>query len=288
MSAPVISNSVSVDGWTCWDDPNPPADSDGNVWVWQEIDGWFGGLDPRGNPVPRPMIDGDFDGSAPFAGRTVTVKGTLLSPSRYALQVGLDRMARVLAGQVRRSQLVIDERVRSLTRGVMVRLAGPTLISRLDTYRAEWSITMYSPDSGRYGVTTHTISIGPFKPGTGRVYNLTFPRHYGAVGNDGRGHVFNAGDRATAPTITFFGPSVNPAIRRVGGNTLQLLMTLSQGDTAILDCAKRTVLVNGASRRQFLSADSRWIILPPGDTDLFYNVDSGTGLCQVQWLDAWT
>lgn len=284
----VLGNSINVDGWTCYDYPNPPLDSDGNVWVWREIEGWYGGLAPRGATIARPLLDGDMDGPAPFSGRTIVVSGTLVATSRRALQIGMDRLARVLATTVRRAALTVDETEVGLIRTAEVRLGGATMITRSSTYTAEWSINLFAADTARYGSTTKRLVIAPFVEGGGRVYDLTFPRTYGTSGVSGRGVAHNSGDRITYPVVQFFGPNTNPSLNVVGGNKIQLLMKLNSGDVATIDNARRTVFVNGASRRQYLSADSRWIGLAPGDTALFFQNTSGTGDCVVTWQDAWS
>jgi hypothetical protein len=275
VTAPaLLSNVITVDGWSCYDHPNPPPDEDGNIWVWQTIEGWYGGVDVRGAAVPRPLVDGEFDGPAPFGGRTVTVSGQLVSPTRQALQRGMQRVSEVLSGATRRAQLIVDEQWVPITRGVDVRLGGSILVARQGPVLASWSLTFYASDPLRYGVTGRSVLLDPFARGVGRTYNLIPPRHYGAIGSSGRARVTNTGNAATPLTVTFYGPSKNPSLQIVGGSRVQLLMTLLTGERVVIDSAQRTVIYNGsASRRQFLSADSRWLYLPPGDSDLFYSTE---------------
>jgi Phage tail protein len=291
MTAPstLAPNIITVDGWSCYDYPDSPADDDGNVWIWQTIEGWYGGISPRGNPVARPLLDGSFDGPAPFDGRTVSIAGALVSPTRAALQKGLDRISRVLAGTARRGVLIVDEQVVPITRTLDVRLGGATLVTRDGPVTARWSLDLYAADPTRYGVTSRSITLDPYASGGGRTYNLLFARSYGAFGWSGRGQAANLGDTHTPLLVTFVGPSVNPSLQLVGGSRLALLMTLFDGDTVEIDSGKRTVIYNGsASRRQYLTGDSNWITLPPGMSDLFYSVKSGTGQCIASWRDAWS
>lgn len=291
MTAPaVVANVISVDGWSCYDYPDPPADTDGNIWVWQTIDGWFGGVDVRSQVQAQPMIDGDFDGIAPFTGRTITIGGTLVAIDRPGLQRGMDRFGQVLAGAVRRDSLVVSEGAIDLVRSAMVRLGGASLITRISTLTAEFSLVLYSADPLRYGSEVKTLWLTPYVGGTGRTYNLVPPRQYGAQGSAGTGRALNNGNAQVGPVITFYGPSVNPCIQVTpGGNLMKLLMTLAANDVVVMDCSRRTITFQGASRRQYLSADSRWIQLNPGATDLMYTVSSGSSSrCSVQWQDAWS
>lgn len=294
MTAPALTslaNVITIDGWTCYDHQDPPPDADGNIWIWQEIEGWYGGLDVRGAPVERPLIDGDFDGIAPFGARVVTVSGQLVAGSRATLQRGMQRLANVLSGTTRRAVLVVDEQWVPIKREIEVRLAGPTMIARQGPVQASWSISFYAPDPIRYGVTGRSALLDPFVSGVGRTYNLIPPRTYGAIGNDGRITVTNQGNANTPLTVTFFGPSKNPTLQIVGGNKMQLAMTLLAGEQVVIDSGRRTVIYNGsASRRQFLTGDSRWQYLPPGQSDLFYSVQSGggSGQCLASWRDGWS
>lgn len=289
MSEPIALQTISVDGFTCYDGVTAPTDADGNLWVWQDIEGWFGGLDVRGAPVERPLHDGDFDGPAPLGSRTVTVKGTLIASTRAGLQRGLDRLAAVLTTVVRRSDLVVDEAQRGVTRTATVRLGGPTQVQRMGTYQADWSLSLYAADPLRYGTVVRVITILPFTPGSGRVYNLVPNRHYGKASRNGMGDVVNAGNASTPLQITFYGPCTNPGIRIVGGAETQYMGTLISTDRVVIDTASRTVLLNGANRRQNLSAASRWLSAPPGTTRLYHWVDNvdRLGSASVAWRDAW-
>lgn len=288
MTTTLAVQSVSVDGWTAYDHPNPPVDEFGNVWIWQTITGWFGGVDVRAAPIPRLLADGDYDGPATFGGRTVEIAGVVIAQNRAGLQLAMDRVARVLAGQVRRGALIVDEAVVPVARTISVRLGGSTLVERTATLQASWSISLYSSDSVRYGLTQHVDRVVPYVSGVGRTYNLTFPRTYGALGSNGRLTVHNLGDANSHPTITFYGPVTNPAMRIVGGDRIKLMMAIAVGEFVVIDCAKRTVDYGGSSRRHLLTSDSRWLLFGPGRTDLFYSSDNGSGEAVVVWSDAWS
>ena len=289
MTEPIAQQTITVDGFICYDDVDPPADLDGNTYIWQDIEGWFGGLEVRGAAIDRPMVDGDYDGPAPLGARTVTVTGTLLATTRAGLQRGLDRLGAVLTTAVRRADLIVDEAQRGVTRQALVRLGGPTQIKRTSTYRADWSLNLYAADPLRYGSIVHVIIILPFTAGTGRTYNLIPNRRYGKASRDGIGVVVNAGTADTPLRITFVGPCTNPGIRIVGGAETQYMGTLTASDSVVIDTAGRTVLLNGANRRQNLSANSRWLSAPPGTTRLYHWVDNvdRLGSASVAWRDAW-
>ncbi len=289
MTETIERQTITVDGFVAYDGVDPPADDDGNTYIWQTIDGWFGGLDVRGGPVARPLADGEYDGPAPFGGRTVTIGGTLLATTRAGLQHGLDRIAAVLAGPTRRSELVVDEAQRGVARQALVRLGGPTQIGRAGPYQADWSLSLYCSDPLRYGTTGHSLLLLPFAAGGGRTYNLIPNRHYGTTGQTGKGTAVNAGNAATPMVITFIGPCTNPGLRLTGGDEIQYLGVVASNEQVVIDTGAKTVLLNGANRRQNLAADSRWLKLAPGSNELFFWVDNvtKTGTCLVTWMDAW-
>jgi hypothetical protein len=197
----------------------------------------------------------------------------------------------VLSGPLRRGLLVVDEQWIPLTREIEVRLGGAILTARQGPVLASWSLVLYAADPLRYGVSGRSELLDPFAPGAGRTYSLVPPRTYGAIGHDGRATVHNDGNAATPLVVTFFGPSKNPNLQIVGGPKVQMAMTLLAGEQVVVDSGRRTVIYNGsASRRQFLTGDSRWQHLPPGDSELFYSVavGGGNGQCLVSWRDGWS
>lgn len=291
MTESIALQTISIDGFVAYDGVTAPEDVDGNTWVWQTIEGWFGNLDVRGAPVPRPLADGVHDGPAPFGGRSVTITGALIAQTRAGLQRGMDRIAAVLAGaQNRFGTLVIDETQRGVARQMVVRLDGPTMVTRTSTYAADWSLSLFAADPTRYGIVADSINILPYKPGGGRVYNLIPNRHYGSTGQPGTGDVVNDGNTDTPLTITFIGPCVNPGLRIVGGSQLQYMSAIEASEAVVVDCGRRTVELNGANRRRLLSAESRWLFAGPGRTQVYFWVDnvSKTGACNVTWRDAWS
>jgi hypothetical protein len=284
---PLPIQSVEVNGWIAYDHPDPPADQDGNIWVWETISGWFGNLPVRGASIDRPMMDGAYDGPAPFGGRTIEVGGTLVAPTRAALQHGLDKLAGVLARNIRRAQFTVDEGVVGLIREASVRLGGPTMIERTGPISATWSLSLFAADPLRYSQQSHSYGLYPATEGQGRVYDLIHDRHYGPIGSSGRARIWNAGNASVAPVITFIGPSTNPRLRIIDGDKIQLAMDIPDGKRVIVDCYSRTITMDGVSKRQYMTPDSRWLQFWYGATDIYYDTDAGNGLCNVAWKDAW-
>lgn len=279
-------NQVTIGDWACGDGFDRVTDDDGTVWTLTELTGWFDSPDPRGEPTPRPGADGDYDGEPTLSARTVTVAGSINAQSGPLLQAARDRVTALLAGSQRYGTLVVDEVDRGLSRQAVVRLGGQTLTQQSTARDGTFSLSLYAPDPRRYSSVLHTASTARFTPGGGRSYDLVFDRSYGGSGSSGVVSVSNAGARSTWPVLRFAGPLPNPYARLVGGSTVAASLTLAAGQELVVDCGLRSVLLGTASRRQFLSQDG-FFALPPGDSQVYFSADSGTGSLTVQWRDAW-
>ncbi|WP_090476950.1 phage distal tail protein [Nakamurella panacisegetis] len=271
------------------DGPAPDVDDAGCLWALETVEGWHGGIDPRGNPTPLEMADGDLDGPAPFGSRTITLSGTVVAPDKRALQMALDRVAAVLRGTVRTAPLVFEEALTGLARQAFVRLAGKTMTTRTGPTSASWSLSLYAHDPSRYGAVEKSATTARFSAGGGRVYPLTFPRVYGPGGSSGLVTVTNVGDARTWARFTFSGPLSNPSVRLVGGPRIAALMDVNAGEQLVIgEGTPRSVRLGMSSRRQFLTLDSQFFAIEPGTSQIYFGADSGTGTLTVAWRDAWT
>lgn len=100
--------------------------------------------------------------------------------------------------------------------------------------------------------------------------------------------VTNAGNFVTPPIITFTGPASDPGLTNDTlnvENTILLQGDFASGDTLVVDCGERTVLLNGASRPDLLhiGATDFWS-LNAGDNDLS-RIGSAAST-EVEWRDA--
>lgn len=287
-------NVVTVDGMTFTDGPVPDVDDYGCTWVLQDLEGWFGGVSVRSSPVDRPLADGAFDGPAPFAGRAVTVAGTVVALDREGLQAAFDRVSSVLSGDTRNSDLAVFERVRSLTRSANVRLNGPILVKRTGPVTAEFSLPFYAADPNRYSDAWNQAVTRRYSSGIGRVYSLIFPRSYGNMGSDGFAYCTNAGNRSSWPVFVIAGPSLTPSMTLVEtGQKVAVNQQVDAGQTLTIDTRNRSVMLDNFVRRSVLTADSTWFALPPGNSRVYYqHTSAATGAdsstLTVKWRDAWS
>lgn len=286
-----FDNLISVDGWEATDGPVPAFDQFGNKWVVQDLQGWFGNLDVRSGDIDKPLADGVFGGPAPFAGRLVTVSGTLISPTRAALQTAFDRLASVLSGVQRFGELTVNEVVRQVVRTATVRLGGPVLINRTSATTAEFSLSLFAPDPSRYGADLNSIMWFPYKPSAGRTYDLVPPRVYGASGRSGVATVANNGNQPAWPIFKITASATNPAVRLGnGGPMLKVITKVVYPEVLTIDSIRRIVTVGDYSRRVQLSSDSEWFSLPPGASDLYFSteVPTDSASCTVLWRDTYS
>lgn len=140
-----------------------------------------------------------------------------------------------------------------------------------------------------YSLLESTGSVGFPSGGTGRTYDLTFPRTYGASGADGIVTATNAGTFPTPWTATITGPWVNPTIQRVDtGDTLSLAISITSGEVLTVDSRERSLVLNAAaSRNNTVRPSSRWFDLGPGATAVRFGGASGSGTAELAWRSAW-
>lgn len=277
--------TVTVGGLTLHDQATAVAEPDGTVWVLTKLTGWHGGVTPRVTVVdPGGLVDGVHDGLPTFGGRTVTVEGAVACPAELQRDV-MDRVARVLAGDIRLGTLEVTEDNRS--RQATVRLGGVTLVAKSGRRGVTFSLNLFSANPSRSGSDVRTVTTTRATPGGLLTIPLTVPIVFGAAGTSGFVTAVNDGDSAAWPVIRFTGPLTEPALRVVGGPALEAAITLAAGEQLVVDTADHTVLLGTSSRRGVLSITSQWFGLPPGANQLFFEAAAGAGTVTVEWRDSW-
>lgn len=137
--------------------------------------------------------------------------------------------------------------------------------------------------------TTLPVSSG------GRAYPRTYPVAYGSSGSGGSLQVINNGNfrDGAAAVLRVSNNTLNPRIELIGtGKFLKVNIQLFDGDTLDIDLQYRTILLNGtASRRNALTSDSTWFLIPPGSQQLNFRADaySATSTLSIPtFRSAWT
>jgi hypothetical protein len=246
-----------------------------------------------------PGQDGEFDETAYFGTRVVTITGNIGPCTDGSRSQGLATLAPFLAPKAR-PKLIFALDTDVFDRALSMRPAnftGPVATGNTVNFSASWKC----PDPIAYGLVTNQVSILPSIGGDlGRTYPLVFPRHYphsyGYMPS-----VFDTnGDYPAFPLLRIYGPCTDPGVTWLDPVTQALLptkvlfsgLTINLGDYIEVDTKAQTVLLNGdpnANRYSFLDfANTAWGPLQPGDNLLRFVSSSASSpsLVKVLWQDA--
>lgn len=133
-------------------------------------------------------------------------------------------------------------------------------------------------------------------PGGGLDFPMTFPLDFGA-GSTSSIQLVNNGDAPAHWVAQITGPVTNPKIEATTDEesetvSLRLIgLTLSSGETLVLNSRDRSILLGGQSRRSFLTSNSRWFTVPeyPNSLTVNYTSDDSTptsSTCTFTWSNA--
>jgi len=162
-------------------------------------------------------------------------------------------------------------------------------------WRQGWSpfqVQLIAEDPRIYTSTPQSVSTGLPTAEVGRAYNRTYNMSYGSTSTGGTVNLTNDGtfvDGAPA-IITITGDVVNPRIELLQtGQYLDFNLTIVNGSTLTIDLLNRSVTLDGASRRLFLTADSEWFKIPQGSSQINFRADSyaANALMAVTFRPAW-
>ena len=133
----------------------------------------------------------------------------------------------------------------------------------------------YPPQQSQ--VSVPTISI------VGTSFNMAFNVGFGGALPNNGATVTNSGSHTAYPIITITGPTTNPVISdSYSGITMSLATTLAAGDVLVIDCRKKSIVLNGTVSRRTAMSGLKWLTVPPGISDtIFFTADSGTGSATV-------
>jgi hypothetical protein len=248
----------------------------------------------RENGEDLPEADGGVHGDFLYGRLSWTLQGVI--PPLGSKRSWIDRQNRLL---VATDAMRGDAELRwSPSEGVPVRVRfrqqQPTRIT--ERRPKQFIVAGVCEGSGveAQGLSVVTVTPGGVSPAGFLRFPLAFPLGAG-------GSVVSTALRADAlgrsvawPTITVYGPCVNPTITNAAtGQTIALTYTLNANESLVVDTAprSRTVLLNGQANRysavDFLNTS--WWGLVPGQNDLRLGLDSFGDGCRmdVEWRDVW-
>jgi hypothetical protein len=138
-------------------DTNPASSTYNTIWVCTDIEGWWEVPAPEVPNIPRGLDDGSYDVRGRWLAREMTLRGTILPPSKsvapYARQELLSALDIVYKGVWLR---VKEEPMRS----AYVRMVGkPTITNTNARGKIEFSIPLRAGDPIKYGWNGESVQI---------------------------------------------------------------------------------------------------------------------------------
>ncbi|MFF1547161.1 phage distal tail protein [Streptomyces sp. NPDC058291] len=264
------------------------VDASGVAWVLQTLEGWDS-PDVRAEFTDREGDHGAWASPVYLGSRPITLAGTIVAPSQALLEAAMEQL-RAAAG-LTDTQLTVWE---TLPKQCTVRRSGKVLLQYVTDVTASYSVMVTAEDPRRYGTTQQSGVTGlPVTTG-GLTFPAAVPFAFSASGATGTIAAANAGTVETRPVLTVAGPVVAPLVSALypDGTVRQLAysQTLQSGEQLVIDTDARTVLLNGVSRRRFLSVPAGWPTIPAAST-VTYQFQSGTYSASASltatWRSAW-
>lgn len=226
----------------------------------------------------RGYADGMFSGRDFLAGRTISIIFNTFASGIYSAQQNYNTIQRVLLPQTSgttplyfkfpnspTSEQFANARVRALHTTVDPNYTYGYITSQVD---------FFCPDPNYYNNNLQTATMA-YLPPTGRTYNRIYNLIYDPASNAIKTTVNNIGWATTYPTITLYGPIVDPTIaNETTGNSLVFNCSLSSTDVLEIDLYNKLITLNGSPARNLL-ASGTWFGAPPGESIFDLSAPSG-------------
>jgi hypothetical protein len=270
------------------------VDAAGVAWFLQTLEGWDS-PETRSEFTDREGDHGAWASPVYLGSRPITLAGTIDAPSQTALEAAMEQL-RVAAG-LTDTLLTVWQTV---PKQCLVRRSGKPLMQYITDTKATYSVMVTAEDPRRYSITEQSGTTGlPVTTG-GLTFPAVAPFAFSASGATGAIGATNAGTMETRPVLTVAGPVVAPLISALyADGSVRLLsysQTLQSGESLVIDTDARTVLLNGVSRRRFLTVSQGWPTIPAAAPDgtpaaVTFQFQSGTysatATLTAVWRSAW-
>jgi hypothetical protein len=282
--------------------------ADGNGFAIATVD--LGYPAPREDVSAIPDRDGEWDDTALFGARVVSIGGSLFPGDNVGSRSSvLDTLAPYLAASARpRLVFAIDDLPERFVTLRASQLSAPFTDPTVSAFQAQWK----APDPVCYSLTAHTITIvssgGVFgrrytDPQSSGVVTSTSgwkpPRIYPSMAGVQAAQAVNAGTLNTPPLFQIFGPCTNPGIYNdtlgtafvVGTDAAPL--TLGATDVLTVDARNRAVYVgpdpaNGRYSYVDFSRSSWWPLIPgPNALRYVHQTAQTASHATCTWNDAY-
>lgn len=293
MSTPVVPDAVNaypvhgpVDGPVIGDSG---PDSDGAMWWWQNLDGWFGttAIDAAFASVGN----SDYATAAPRfprKPREITITGVCLAPSLDDAMYARDRLAGTWGDPNTEFTLQVDEPV---PKWATVRMSGQLLAPWPDSYGHGagfgFSIPLTAADGLKYGLPQRIAGTDAQTPGiyawtfTGSPTGLRFSgsptglRYSGSnIGGAGRLTLFNGGYAPSPPVSTIRGPLPSGWTMLLESTGEWLTVGSALGAGTVLDIDHRAQRMTVAGQDVSIQASGTFFSIPPGEQTVRFLADT--------------
>lgn len=214
--------------------------------------------------------------------RTITIEGTLFCHSADSIESQLDLL------KSNYQPRTLDQPLYIKSPGVDQRLIFcKSLGVRYDIDQARrynsttFQVILQAQDPVVYGSVVKSFSGALSTEITnGHGFDHGYDLSFGGITSTGSQiSIYNAGTKAVGAIIRLYGPVTGPRlINDTTGKTLIFRPTLiaTSADIITVDLKRRTVKLNGASRRGTVEDENGWFMLAPGVNTLRYQAASST------------
>lgn len=241
-------------------------DEDDVLWLFDEVDGWFDGPSVEVDSQARVISHGMFGQVGRRGGRTITVNGNMVAPTREQAGDAIDRLTSVLAGGEFGAFEFYDSD--QGYRWAPVQLAATPDLDWSTEKHVRFQLQFLAPDAYRYGQTS-TASVGfAAASGSGLIFDLFSPDgvlDFGPLPDFGVVTVQNPGTAAASPIFVVTGPAPDGgfAITDVSsGKRISFLGSVPDGSALTLDASTGSVLLDGVADRLGDTIVEAWPVVP--------------------------
>lgn len=238
----------------------------------------------------RPFRDGEIAADDLLAARKIVLDVWVLGTTDADAEDNLTALRAAWAPATANSELRV--RLASTEYALVGRprgcIAVLDLLKNGGTIRARLEYKATDPRLYSAEVTDAALSLASVA-GTGMTFPATFDLSFGGALSGGITTVTNSGLHPAPWVVTMNGDLVNPTLENVTtGETLSFSGTVASGDQLIIDSEAKTVLLNGtASRYSWIEVGSSWFDLDPGENEIRFSADSGSGTATLTYRSAW-
>lgn len=253
------------------------TDDYGIEWTIANVKGWFEPASPT-NPMEQRAADhGGWAGPSFYEPRVIEIEGAINAADWYSASSAFQRLATAVPISDL-DTLYVSDGVTTLQADV--RQGGDLLPTFSDDSPRiiEFSLSLVAPDPRRYSTELTqamtglaTTSGGLTLGGTGLTLNVT-GLSLNATVAQGILSVTNAGNMATRPMLTVFGPCDPFTLtHRQSGKLLRFSEAVPTGRALVIDTDKRRALLDGVAPR---AVTGTWFEYAPGLNEVSFAASS--------------